>query len=319
MNVGATLLEGEGLASLLLIDDSDRTRAELRGIIDASGLFSEIFEADDGVKGLRLILEKSVDIVICRLELSGLDGTKLLPAIRSHHSSAAIPLVFTTSQDDPARRARILEAGANDAITLPVHEGELIARLKLHLRQKQLQDDLRVKNDTLGRLSTLDSLTGLRTRRFVDDFLSIEFLRARRYENPLTVMLGDLDHFKRVNDDHGHLTGDAVLRGVSTLLLHDLRATDIAGRYGGEEILVVLPQGEISGARIFAERWREAVAESAFASPEGTSVAATISIGLACYNSEMTSPEALVGAADAALYRAKSKGRNRTELAGPGA
>jgi diguanylate cyclase (GGDEF)-like protein len=223
--------------------------------------------------------------------------------------------VFLTGEDDPARRARTLDAGASDVLTLPVHSGELVSKLRIHLRLKRLQDDLRVKNDTLGRLSTVDGLTGLRTRRYVDDVLSIEFLRARRYGNPLTILMGDIDHFKKVNDEFGHLAGDAALRGVASILLHDLRSTDVAGRYGGEEILVVLAQNEISGARILADRWRTAVEEARHADPAGQVVGVTLSIGVASLGPEMVSPESLVGAADAALYRAKSSGCNRVELA----
>jgi len=306
------------LPSLLLIDDSEQHRAQIRASVEAARLFDEVIEANDGVSGLRVLLEKSVDVVVCRLELGGaLDGTKLMPALQEHPASASVPLVFITGHDDPERRARVLEAGASDVLTMPIFPAELVARLRQHLRLKRLQDDLRVKNETLGRLSTVDGLTGLRTRRYVDDVLSIEFLRARRYGTALTVMMGDLDHFKRVNDDHGHQAGDAALRGVASLLMHDLRETDVAGRCGGEEILVVLAQNEVSGSAIVAERWRAGVEEARFADPSGTPIGVTISIGVASLDAEMVSPESLIGAADAALYRAKTAGRNRVEVAGP--
>ena len=308
------------MASLLLIDDSDPHRAQLRAALEPAGLFAEVCEASDGLQGLRSLLEKSVDVVVCRLELAGLDGPKLLAALRAHPQGATVPVVFLTARDDAARRARVLEAGANDVLTMPVHPGELVARLRGHLRLKRLQDDLRGKNETLARLSTVDALTGLRTRRYVEDVLAIEFLRAQRYEQPLSILMADLDHFKRVNDVYGHLGGDAALRGVAQVLLHDLRATDVAGRYGGEEILVVLSPNELSGARVVAERWRCAVEESCFAAPgSSTPIGVTLSIGVASLEPGMASPEALVGAADAALYRAKSRGRNRVEIAGPAA
>jgi diguanylate cyclase (GGDEF)-like protein len=305
------------VSTLLIIDDCDADRAQTSDVVGASGLFDEVIQASDGIKGLRVLLEKSVDVVVCRFEMRGLDGAKLLPTLRAHPAGTAVPLIFLTPDDDAERRARIIEGGASEVLTMPVHPAELVARLRLHLRSKRLQDDLRIKNETLGRLSTLDGLTGLRTRRYVDDFLAIEFLRARRYGNTLTVMMGDLDHFKRVNDEHGHLAGDAALRGVAAILLHDLRKTDVAGRYGGEEILVVLAQSESSGARILADRWRLAVEEACFADASGNPVHVTLSIGIAMLSAEMESPESLVGAADAALYRAKSTGRNRVVVAGP--
>ena len=156
---------------------------------------------------------------------------------------------------------------------------------------------------------------GLRTRRYVLEVLSIEFLRARRYDSPLAVMMADLDHFKVVNDTYGHPAGDAVLRGVSALLLSQLRATDVAGRYGGEEIIVVLAQSELEGAKLVAERWRENVESARFDSGDAQGLEARISIGLATYDPNMKTPDDLVAAADAALYRAKEAGRNRVETA----
>ncbi len=305
------------MATLLLIDHSETHRAQLRQAIAPAELFAEIIEAPDGMAGLRIALDKRVDLVVCRLELAGLDGARLLPILREQPGIGGAPIVFLTSEDDPEHRARLLDAGASDALVMPVHFGELLARLRIHLRVGRLQDDLRVKNETLGRLSTVDGLTGLRTRRYVEDVLSMEFLRARRYGNPLTILMGDIDEFARVNDDYGHLAGDAALRGVASVLLHDLRSTDVAGRYAGEEILVVLAQNELSGGRVLAERWRAAVEETRFADPAGQVLGVTLSIGAATLDAEMASPEALVGAADAALLRAKSSGRNRVELAGP--
>lgn len=305
------------MATLLLIDDSENHRAWLRSAIDASGVFAEIIEVSDGLKGLRALLEKPIDVVLCRLELAGLDGSKLLSGLAANPSSSQAPIVYLTTQNDGERKARVLERGASDVIAMPVHPAELVARLRLHLRLKRLQDDLRVKNETLGRLSTIDALTGLRTRRYLDDCLSIETLRARRYGNDLTIMLGDLDHFKRVNDEHGHLAGDAVLRGVASILLKDLRGADIAGRYGGEEIMVVLAQSQMSGAEIFGERWRQSVAESCIVDPSGKRIAVTISIGISSFTTDMLGPEALIAAADAALYRAKDAGRNQVVLAQP--
>lgn len=306
------------MATLLIIDDSDRYRRMLRREVEASGIFSEVIEAATGLNGLRILLEKTVDMVLCRLELAGLDGAKLLLGVAENPARSAAPIVYLTSQDDGERRARLIEGGASDVMILPVHPPELIGRLRLHLRLKQLKDDLRIKNETLVRLSTVDGLTGLQTHRYADRVLSTEFLRAKRYGNSLTVMVGDLDHFKRINEDHGHLAGEATLRGVAAILLDELRETDVAGRYGGEGIVVVLSLSEISGAKNLGERWRTAVADSRFAAPDGKSIGVTLSVGVASFTQEMTSPEALIDAADTALCRAKNAGRNRVEVAGPG-
>jgi diguanylate cyclase (GGDEF)-like protein len=301
------------MATILVIDDSEKHRAEIRAAVADCGLFDRILEAADGIRGLKLLVSEPIDAVLCDLEMPGLDGEKLLRVKRESPGHANLPFLFLTASTDHARRARLLEDGACDAIQKPFHKADLVARLQLHMKVKRLQDELMVKNATLAKLSTVDALTGLRTRRYVMELLSIEFLRARRYKTPLSVLMADIDHFKRVNDAHGHPTGDAVLRGVSESLTRALRATDTGGRYGGEEILVVLPQNNLEGSMIFAERWRSIVEESLFASPEGAKIQVTISIGVAQFRDQYETADDLIAAADKALYAAKDGGRNRTE------
>jgi diguanylate cyclase (GGDEF)-like protein len=271
--------------------------------------------AEDGVEGLKLLLNEKVDVVLCDLELPGFDGEKILRVKDHSPGGGAIPFIFLTASQDVERRARLLDQGASDAVTKPFHPADLVARLRLHLKVKKLQDELRVKNETLARLSTTDAVTGLRTRRYVSEVLSIEFLRARRYHSPLAVLMADLDHFKNVNDQFGHPAGDAVLREVSNRLIERLRVTDVAGRYGGEEILVLLSGNDVEGAQVVAERWRQAVEQMRIELPDGREVQVSLSIGIAAYSSEMESPDDLVRAADDALYCAKAAGRNRVALA----
>ena len=303
------------MATLLIIDDSAVHRSQIAQAVSAEAIFDRIVEAEDGLRGLKFLLNDEVDVVLCDLEMPGLDGEKLLRVKEASPGSDNIPFLFLTASTDLDRRIRLLEGGAADLIVKPFHPGELVARLRLHLKVKRLQDELRVKNETLARLSTTDALTALRTRRYTDEVLAIEFLRARRYQSPLSVLMADLDHFKQVNDTYGHPTGDAVLRGVSSLLLSQLRATDVAGRYGGEEIIVVLAQSGLEGAELLANRWRGVVEETVFHTPDGDPVKVTISMGLAGYTPAVKSPDDLVSAADAALYRAKKAGRNQVAVA----
>ena len=302
------------MATILLIDDSETHRAEIRATIEAAGLFERVLEAADGLRGLKLLLAESVDVVLCDLEMPGLDGDKLLLARGNQPRAANVPFVFLTASQDMGRRARLLEDGACDAIAKPFHPVDLIARLRLHLKVKRLQDELLVKNATLARLSTVDQLTGLRSRRYALEFLSIEFQRSRRYGTPLSILMADLDRFKEVNDRFGHPGGDAVLQGVSALLMGTLRSTDVGGRYGGEELLVVMPQIPEKGANVMAERWRSGVESTAFRSPDGRPIRASLSIGIAEYTDGMSRADELIAAADKALYIAKQNGRNRIEL-----
>jgi diguanylate cyclase (GGDEF)-like protein len=190
-----------------------------------------------------------------------------------------------------------------------------VARLQLHLKVKRLQDELLLKNAALAQLSSVDALTGLRARRFVDEILNVEFLRARRYRTPLSLVMADLDHFKRINDDRGHPVGDTVLRELGALFQSIVRRTDVAGRYGGEEFLLIHPQATATGAARMAERLRAAVETARFDTPEG-GLRVTLSLGVAEYDRHMTSPRDLVAAADRALYAAKRGGRNRVMVAG---
>jgi len=302
------------MATILVIDDSDAHRGEIREALGGSDQIDRILEAGHGLRGLKLLLEESVDVVLCDLELPGIDGEKLLRVKNSIPDGANIPFLLITASTNQDRKARLLEDGACDAIAKPFHRADLVARIHLHLKVKRLQDELMVKNATLARMSTVDVLTDLRTRRYVMDCLSIEFLRARRYATSLTVLMADLDHFKEVNDRFGHPGGDTVLRAVSNLLLSGLRATDIAGRYGGEELMVLLPQNSADGSEVMAERWRAEVEDAVVELPDGREAAVTVSIGIAGFEERFETPYDLVAAADSALYLAKQKGRNRVEV-----
>ena len=303
------------MATILVIEDSDLQRAEIRRALEPAGLFDRILEAADGLAGLRLLLAETVDVVLCDLEMPGLDGEKLLRVRDLRSSAGEIPFLFLTASADTERKVRLLEDGACDTVTKPCHPGELIARLRLHLKIKRLQNELRDKNQILAKESMTDAVTGPRSRRYVTEVLAIEVLRSRRYRLPLTVMMADLDHFKRVNDRFGHPVGDTVLRRVSDLLRSLLRATDVAGRFGGEEFLVILPQTDRAGAVSLAERWRQSLEHTALEAPDGKRIRTTVSIGVAEFVAQMARPDELVSAADEALYAAKAGGRNRTEVA----
>ena len=161
------------MASILVIDDSESHRADIRRAIHSSGLFERVFEAADGIRGLRLLMSENPDLVLCDLEMPGLDGEKLLRVKASTPGRENLPFLFLTGSADVEQRARLLELGASDAIVKPYHRAELVARLALHLKVKRLQDELRVKNATLGRLSTLDELIAYANEHPGDLYTSI--------------------------------------------------------------------------------------------------------------------------------------------------
>lgn len=299
------------MATLLVIDDSATHRREIVRALEPHRLFDSILQAGDGMHGLKLLLSEAVDFVVCDLELPGFDGEKILHIKQASPVARPIPIIFLTGSSDRDRKARLLELGACDVIEKPFYDPDLVARTKLHMKTKRLYDELRAKSDMMSHLSTTDAVTGLRTRRYATEVLAIEVLRARRYGSKLAVLMADLDHFKRVNDEYGHLAGDEVLTGVSQVLLDQLRVTDVAGRYGGEEILVILAQNGASGARMLAERWRMAVENTEFEAPDGRKISVRLSIGVAAWDEDIDSGDELVARADAALYEAKGRGRNQ--------
>jgi two-component system cell cycle response regulator len=302
------------LSTILIIDDSDAHRAEIRTALEEAGDFASILEASDGLVGLKVLLNEQIDVVLCDLELPGLDGEKLLRVKDSEGGGAPIPFLFVTASEDRDRITRLLEDGASDVVKKPFHAPDLVARLRLHLKIKQLQEELMVKNRRLEYLSSTDEVTGLKTRRYVKEVLEVEFNRAQRYGQALSILMADLDHFKNVNDGYGHPAGDAVLRGTADRLNELLRGTDVAGRYGGEEFILILAHNSVEGAEVAAERWRKAIGSKPFKLPDGTEIPVTVSIGVATYSEAIGSAEQLISAADTALYMAKENGRNRVEV-----
>jgi two-component system cell cycle response regulator len=300
------------MATLLVIEDSAQQRAEVRAAVEESAAFDRILEAEDGLHGLKLLLSEPVDVVLCDLELPGLDGEKLLRMrTAARGAECEIPFIFLSATTDYERRARLLRGGASDSITKPFYRADLVARLELHLKLVRLQRELLSKNKLLEQLSTTDPLTGLRNRRYLTEVLAVEFLRAKRYNTPLAVVMADIDHFKHVNDRHGHATGDSVLEAVGGILKRRLRGSDHGGRYGGEEFLMVLANADEAGAGIFAERLRQEVEETELRSDSGTPLRVTLSLGVAAFSPGHQTPADLVSQADEALYRAKQAGRNR--------
>jgi diguanylate cyclase (GGDEF)-like protein len=302
----------DAMATILVIEDSEGQRVEVRMALRASGLFDRILEASDGIQGLKMLLSESPDLVLCDLDMPGLDGEKLLRMRQAvGKSDNSVPFLVLTATTDPERRTRLLQDGASDAITKPFCAADLIARIALHLKLMQAQRELIEKNQELQRLARTDPLTGLANRREVDEFLKTEFARARRSCAVFAVALADIDHFKAVNDEFGHAAGDAVLVRIAEVTRTVVREIDCAARFGGEEWLVVLCNNDIEGAMVFAERWREAVEAIEVEIDSGKKLSATISVGIAAWNSDHAVPEQVVREADAALYRAKSAGRNR--------
>jgi diguanylate cyclase (GGDEF)-like protein len=201
-----------------------------------------------------------------------------------------------------------MNAGADDYLTKPFNAHELRVRLHAGRRILDLQEELLKAREALREQATRDGLTGLLNRNSILETLDDEISRAARAGHPVSVLMADLDRFKSINDSHGHLVGDAVLREAARRLKSAARRYDSVGRYGGEEFLIVLPGCDAADAAVQAERMRDAIGATPFPTPSEP-VLVTVSLGVAC--SSNCAPETLVREADDALYQAKAEGRNQ--------
>lgn len=304
---------------LLIADDSPSIRKSLIETLEKAKIFSKILEADNGAKALDLLMKEKIDFVISDVMMPTLDGFKLLSAIRSQPRYSDLPVIFLTGQKDSVDKIKGLEIGANDYITKPFDPGELLARVRNLLKMKELKDELEEKNKELEiinkkleELSITDTLTGIYNRRYFFERLNSEFLRSKRHNLSISLLMLDLDHFKHINDTYGHQKGDDVLRKISEILKRNRRANDIVARFGGEEFIMLLCQTDPEGAFIAADRIRKDIEDHQFTWPGGPSFGATISIGISSYpDIRINNINDLIRVADTSLYEAKKQGRNR--------
>lgn len=250
------------------------------------------------------------DVMIVNLASRGFDGMRLCARVRSDEATRQTPILAIVDPDDKDRIVKALDLGVNDVVPRPVEAQELRARVRTQMRHKRYADVLRGRLDETLESAVTDQLTGLHNRRYIQGRLARLTARAHARGEALSVMLCDIDHFKRVNDQWGHDGGDDVLREFAKRLTAHLRAVDLACRWGGEEFLVVLPEAPVNAAAQAAERFREAVAAAPFrAHYAGCDIDVTASIGVSEATGDDT-PESLVKRADEALYAAKQSGRN---------
>ncbi len=302
-------------ANILVIDDSESVRKKIKSILRKANLVEFCFEARSGLDGMKMLMDKKVDLVICDVVMPEFDGFKFLISKSTRPEFIEIPVIMLTSEEDVEKKIKGFEQGASDYLTKPFDEGELLARVKAHLKIKHLQDELKEKNAQLQELSGTDDLTKLANRRrFMEQFTN-EFARAKRYGSELSFLILDLDFFKQINDSYGHLAGDSVLIQVGNVMKESIRTSDLVARYGGEEFTLLLPETGSKGCRIYAERIRNRIETLEF-DAAGKQIHITVSGGIASYlETGSNSVDELLRKGDGALYCAKKSGRNRIEIA----
>ncbi|MDR3411108.1 MAG: diguanylate cyclase [Formivibrio sp.] len=291
---------------VLIVDD---VAANIQILAEALKADYRIRVASSGEDALRIVKRSpQPDLILLDVMMPNMDGYEVCRRLKRDESTQDIPVIFVTARDENEDEEYGLNLGAVDYIVKPYHLPIVRARVHNHVLLKQ-------KNDLLEKLALIDGLTGIPNRRHFDERFEVEWKRAVRDGQPLSLVMGDVDHFKLFNDRYGHGAGDACLRAVARALLISLtRPGDMLARYGGEEFVVLLPDTDLGGAWQVAERMRRQVKELNLPHDHSDAHVVTISLGLTSLmpgQGDQMTPSMLLDKADAGLYQAKSNGRDQ--------
>jgi diguanylate cyclase (GGDEF)-like protein len=297
-----------GITILVIDDDASIHRAvekRLEGVVD------QILKAESPTKGLQFAIQETPDVILLDLNMPQIDGFKVCRHLQEHPTTRDIPILFLTADQNPDNLAKALDAGASDYISKPFNAIELEARVRVALRTKQMMDLLQER-------ARIDAVTGLNNRAALDDALVAAASAYKRTDHPVSLLMIDLDHFKKINDTYGHGVGDDVLRRVGASIRAGCRPYDVACRFGGDEFGVILAQSDTACAEQVSKRIVDGIKKIKIRSG-GDEIKITCSGGLASATEMPSDFEAadLLKAADEALYSAKNGGRNRLATATP--
>lgn len=299
--------------AILLVEDDPITRKLIGRLLRRAGYPVE--EAEDGAQAFARIQQQFFPILITDWEMPEMDGPTLCKRVRELELEGYVYTLMLTARDTKEHTIAGLESGADDYLTKPMHEAELFARIKTGARIVALEQKLRAATERNRKLSITDALTAAYNRRYFNEQLPSELERCRRYKRALSIVMGDIDYFKKINDGHGHGAGDEVLAQFVQRTKRAIRATsDWIARYGGEEFVIVMPETDHAGALQAAEKVRAAIAAQPFVTAAG-SLSVTASFGVATLAvagpHSVLSMDQLIAAADTRLYASKHGGRNR--------
>ncbi len=294
---------------ILIVDD--RASSYERIVKMLSGEHTVDVEADPN-EALFHAAEGNYDLLIVSLEMKNFDGLRLCSQVRALERTRNMPILAVAEADNNQRLVRGLEIGVNDYLIRPIDKNEMLARVRTQIKKKRYTERLRDNAQLTVEMAITDALTGLHNRRYMETHLATLVEQAAARGKPIAVLVLDIDHFKAVNDSHGHDAGDDVLREFALRIRKAIRNIDLACRYGGEEFVIVMPETDVAVATMVAERLRRRIASEPFAIQDGTrNLDVTISIGIAALDGPGDNAAAILKRADTALYRAKRDGRNR--------
>lgn len=304
-------------ATVLLVEDNPDDQDDMVEYLKSEQ--HEVARASSIAEGFEHATTGDYDLYIVSLTLAKEDGLRLVARLRGEEHTRRVPILLSVDPDDLSSTAKGLDIGATDYIIKPVDLNELTARVRTQIRRKRFQDQLRTTYQRNISLAMTDSLTGLYNRRYMLAYLDQIMRQMIVNKKQISVLMIDIDHFKRVNDTFGHSVGDEVLREIALRLSSNLRGRDMVGRLSGEEFLVIMPDSNRGVAAMVAERLREKVSSELVDTSGGHEpLKVTVSLGISCASSDENTTQALLDRADRALYASKRNGRNRTMFLGMG-
>jgi len=292
---------------ILIIDDETEILELLSEVLQEEGY--KVVKADDGMEGLEVFQSETPDLVVTDIKMPRKDGLEVLKGIKG--SGSDVDVIILTGHSDEATAIECLRSGAYDYLLKPVEDVEVfltavnraIHKRNLEIKNKQLIEQLE-------NMAIRDSLTGLYNFRQLHAFLDDELIRSERYGHAFCLLIIDIDHFKAINDTHGHLFGDHVLKKLGEIMSKVSRSTDQVFRYGGEEFVIIMPETGDDEAVVAVDRLMDAVRSHTFVCDEQRAKI-TVSIGGTSFPFQSIDKVELIKLADQALYKAKEMGRNR--------
>lgn len=306
-------LQDTSHAKILVIDDDNSQAKQIQERL-ATSLKMEVMVEAVPKEAVKLSERIDFDLIIVSTQLRSDDGLHLCAHLRSQEKTRTTPLLIIIEDDNMDLMVKGLDMGINDYLITPIDSNEVLARVNIQVRRKRYQDALKATQQESLSLAILDQLTQVYNRHYMDSH-SQRLLQAALHNNKsLSVMMLDVDHFKQVNDQYGHLSGDEILKHIPLCILKNIRPTDLLARYGGEEFVVMLPDTSVKQAADVAERIRKAIDEYVFAIPvDPKQLHCTVSIGVSTIV-EGDTVQTLISRADKALYHVKNTGRNKVAV-----
>ena len=290
---------------VLIVNGDIDVRNELRKSLSSNFTVETSLTFKDALK---LIRDNSYDIVIAELDIPEVKGIEVLRKLKESRSET--PIIVVTTYKSVSVAVEAMKAGAYDYITKPFNADELKLAILHALNRRKLAEEAKEKK-IYQELALMDGLTQIYNRRYFEELLRREAERAARYPQKFSLMMIDVDDFKKYNDAYGHVEGDKVLREMAAAILCRIRSTDCVARYGGEEFAVISPQTDKEGGSVLAARLIDVIANKEFVLDNSQKTKITISVGIATFGDDAKTKEDLVKRADEALYQAKKLGKNR--------